>query len=96
MINLILKKNYSFKYYNIIKNNRQDEDWLKLIQEIRNQHKIFPQIGQILSKYNVIEKNFPIIYYKIFHSYNDYFNNLNKKRKENFDNEVKEEKFKIK
>ena len=78
---------------NIIKNNRQDEYRSKLIQEVRNKHKIFPQIGQYNPKYTVIEKNIPSIDFNKLHSNHENFNNQNKKRKKTSDNKIKNEKF---
>ena len=78
---------------NTIKNNRQDEYRSKLIQEVRNKHKIFPQIGQYNPKYTVIEKNIPSIDFNKLHSNHENFNNQNKKRKKTSDNKIKNEKF---
>ena len=90
----IEKKIIPLKILNIIKINRQDEDKSKVIQEVRNKHKIFPQIGQYNPKYNVIEKNIPSIYFNKLHSFNENLINLNKKRKKLFNNSIKDEQVK--
>ncbi len=90
----IEKKIIPLNIINIIKTNRQDEDRSKLIQEVKNKHKIFPQIGQYNPNYNVIDKKIPSVYFNKFHSYNDNLNNLNKKRKKLFNNKIKDEKIK--